>query len=536
MIAFQSVTVDSNNSRPASSISWIVIAACAVLSAVLLFTSFPPAEIAAVAWIALIPLFYVLGEVRRPWQGGVVGLIYGMVFFGLFFYYISQYGVLPLVLLALFQGFFFAVFGWLAVYLQAVRSLLLRAAALAAAWVLVEYIRSHIGSLAVNFGDIAYSQYKLLSLLQIASMLGSGAVTLVVVFANALVASIFVQHHLERLETRRSTHPQIVKPVLVGLGLVFAVILGGAVVIQSGSFTSPAVRKIASGKPLQTVVVQGNVAIEHPPTQKDAERCRLTYVNMTSKSPGRMVADLIVWPETSLPVALNESPQYLDEVKQVAKQTGAYLLMGALEAAGAQVYNSAYLFSGEGKLLDTYRKVDLVMFGEYVPNLGPLNRLINRYPIRSQDIAPGTKRNLLQVYEVPIGTLICWEAIFAGPNRELCRKGAQLLVHITSDSWAAYSPELRQHGAIASVRAVESRRYVVRAATMGPSAIINPYGQPIPLYGQHIAEIKPGEEGAIDGKVYPLSGLSIYHRVGDLPLLIICAVLWVAAMFARHQP
>ncbi|MCK4323385.1 MAG: apolipoprotein N-acyltransferase, partial [Armatimonadetes bacterium] len=71
-----------------------------MLSAVLLFTSFPPAEIAAVAWIALIPLFYVLGEVRRPWQGGVVGLIYGMVFFGLFFYYISQYGVLPLVLLA----------------------------------------------------------------------------------------------------------------------------------------------------------------------------------------------------------------------------------------------------------------------------------------------------------------------------------------------------------------------------------------------------------------------------------------------------
>ncbi len=505
------------------------MAAGAVLSAVLAFVSFPPAEVSVVAWVALIPLFYVLGRVCGPWRGGVVGLIYGMVFFGLFFYYIGQYGVLPLVLLALFQGFFFAVFGWLAVHLRDVKSLLLRAAALAAAWVLIEYIRSHLGPLSVNFGDLAYSQYQMLPLLQIASVLGSGAVTLVIVFANALIASIFVQYHLEKPEAGPATHPQMAKRVLIGLGLVSAVILGGSVVIESGSFTTPSVREIASGKPLKTVVMQGNVAIQHPTTKDDAERCRLTYVNMIHKLSDRALADLIVWPETSLPVALNESPKYLDEVKQAAKETGAYLLMGALEAAGGQVYNSAYLFSGEGKLLDTYRKVDLVMFGEYVPNLGPFNCLVGRYPIRSQNIVPGAERNLLQVYEVPVGNLICWEAIFAGPNRELCRKGAQVLVAITSDSWAAYSPESRQHGAIASVRAVESRRYVVRAATMGPSAIINPYGR-------RIAEVEPGEEGQTVAKVYPLSGLSIYHRIGDLPLLIICVILWVAAMFVRRQP
>ncbi len=529
MIAFQAGAVESNNSWPALPTSWIVLAAGAVLSAVLLFISFPPAEMATVAWIALVPLFYVLSKVRRPWQGSVLGLIYGMVFFGLFFYYIARYGVLPLVLLALFQGLFFAVFGWLAVYLRTIRSLLLRAAALAAAWVLVEYIRSHIGALAVNFGDIAYSQYEMLSLLQIASVLGSGAVTLVIVFANALIAAIFVQHHLEKPGTRRSARSEMAKPVLVGLTLVLVVILGGAVVIQIGSFATPAVKKIAAGKPLQTIVIQGNVAIQNPTIQEDAERCRLTYVNMTSKSAAHILPDLIVWPETSLPVVLNEAPQYLKEVKQLAKKTGAYLLMGALEAAHGQAYNSAYLFSGEGKLLDTYRKVDLVMFGEYVPNMGPLNWLVKRYPIRSQNIAPGAARNLLQVYEVPLGSLICWEASFAGPNRQLCRKGAQLLVHITSDSWAAYSPELRQHGAIASLRAVESRRYVVRAATMGPSAIIDPYGR-------RIAQVNSGEEGRIIGKVYPLSGLSIYDRIGDLPLLTICVILWVAAMFVRRQP
>ncbi len=529
MIPFQSLAVESDNSQPELATSWTVLAAGAVLSAVLLFVSFPPAEMATVAWIALIPLFYVLGQVRRPWKGGALGLIYGAVFFGLFFYYIGRYGVLPLVLLALFQGLFFAVFGWLAVYLRGVRSLLLRAAAFAAAWVLVEYVRSHIGRLSVNFGDIAYSQYEILSVLQIASVLGSGAVTLVVVFANALIATALVQYHLESSKTRRLARPRIAKPVLIGLTLILMVILGGAVVIQIGSFTTPSVRKIAAGKPLRTIVVQGNVVIQNPATQADAERCRLTYVDRTIASAAHKLPDLIVWPETSLPVALNESPQYLKEVKEVAKETGAHLLMGALEAADGQMYNAAYLFSGEGKLLDIYRKVDLVMFGEYVPNLGPLSRLVSRYPIRSRNITPGTKRNLLHVYEVPVGSLICWEAVFPEPNRQLCRKGAQLLVHITSDSWAAYSPELHQHGAIASVRAIESRRYVVRAATMGPSAIINPYGR-------RIAEVKSGEEGHTIGKVYPLSGLSVYHRIGDLPLLGICVILWVAAMFVRRQP
>ncbi len=529
MIAFQSVTGQRNDSQLVLSTPWVAMCAGTVLSAVLAFVSFPPAEVSVAAWIALIPLFYILGRVDKPWQGGVIGLIYGVVFFGLFFYYISQYGILPLVLLALFQGFFFAVFGWLAVYLNTVRSLLLRAAALAAMWVVVEYIRGHLGPLAVNFGDLAYSQYEMLSLLQIASVLGSGAVTLVVVFANALIASTFVQRHIENLAGRQSVRPQMAKSVLIGLTVVFAVIVGGAVVVQNGSFTTPSVRKIAAGKPLKTIVVQGNVAIDHPATTEDAEQCRLTYVSTTRELPASILADLIVWPETSLPVVLNKAPRYLDEVKQAAKQTGAYLLMGALEAADGQMYNSAYLFSGEGKLLDTYRKVDLVMFGEYVPNLGPLNLLVSRYPIRSQNIVPGEKRNLLQVYEVPVGTLICWEAIFAGPNRELCRKGAQLLVAITSDAWAANSPESRQHGAMASVRAVESRRYLVRAATMGPSVIINPYGR-------RIAEVEPGIEGKISGKVYPLSGLSIYHRIGDLPLLIICVILWVAAMFARRQP
>ncbi len=500
----------------------------AILSAVLAFVGFPPADLAMVAWVALIPLLYVLGMAGKPWQSAVVGLVYGVVFFGLFFYYIAQYGILPLVLLALFQGLFFGIFGWLAGYVRGVRSLLLRAAALAAAWTVIEYIRSHLGPLALNFGDIAYTQYKMLSVLQIASVLGSGAVTFVVVLANALLASMFLQRQLHGSETAAATHSALAKPVVIGLAVVFAVSLGGSVVLQAGSFDPPKVKEIAAGKPLHTVVVQGNLPVHHPVTESDADRARLVYTYRTSGIPESTAPDLVVWPETAIPVVLNESPKYLTDVQKSAQELGGYLLMGALEAgSGGKVYNAAYLFSGDGELLDTYRKVDLVAFGEYVPDLGPLNSLVNRYPVRSQNISPGSERNLLQAYEVPFGALICWEAVFPGPNRQLCRGGAQFLAHLTSDSWAAFTAELRQHGAIAVLRAIESRRYVVRAATLGPSAIINPYGRCISL-----AEV--GEDDTVFQKVYPLSGLSLYHRIGDLPLLGICIILWVVAMFLRR--
>ncbi len=528
MMGLQSVTAQSGNSQSVNSIPWIVMVAGAVLSAVLAFVSFPPADLAAVAWVALIPLLYVLGRAGKPWQSAVGGLIYGVVFFGLFFYYIAQYGILPLTLLALFQGLFFGIFGWLAGYARAVRSLLLRAAALAAAWTVIEYIRSHLGPLALNFGDIAYTQYQMLSVLQIASVLGSGAVTFVVVFANALLASMFLQRQLHESEAATARRPTLAKPVVIGFGMVLAVMLGGSVVLQSGSFASPKVKKIAVGKPLQTMVVQGNLPLHQPVTEVDADRARQVYTYLTGGRPVRSAPDLVVWPETAIPVVLNRSPMYLADVQESAREVGGYLLMGALEAGnGGKVYNSAYLFSGEGELLDTYRKVDLVPFGEYVPDLGPLNSLVSHYPVRSQNISPGARRNLLQVYEVPFGALICWEAIFPGPNRQLCRGGAQFLAYLTSDSWAAFTAELRQHSAIAVLRAIESRRYVVRAATLGPSAIINPYGRRISLSGV-------GENDMVFEKIYPLSGLSLYHRIGDLPLLGICIILWVVAMFLRR--
>ncbi len=500
----------------------------ALLSAVLVFLSFPPIDLGPLAWFALIPLLYALGAARLPWQGGLTGLIYGTVFFGLFFSYIARYGIFPLILLALFQGMFFGLFGWLMVYLRPVKRLLLRAAGAAAAWTLIEYLRGHIGPLSLTFGDLAYSQHQILSVLQIASVLGAGAVTMTVVFANGLLAEMLLQLRLHPYDSStRQRRASLAKPVFGGYAVVLAVILGGATVVQTATFVPPRVKDIKAARSCHPLVVQGNVAVQQPPTEDDADQCRLVYTYGTGEFSRELKADLVVWPETAIPVVLNRRPFYLEDVQQSARDARAHLLMGALEEGkDGRLYNTAYLFNPEGEWVDSYRKGDLVLFGEYVPNLGPLNALVKRYPVRSYNISPGRERNVMEFADWRLGTIICWEATLAEPTRELCREGAQFLIFITSDSWAAGSFELGQHAVTAPVRAVESRRFVVRAATMGPSAVINPYGQPL-------MQAPAGVGGIVHHKIYPLAGLSIYHRIGDLPLLFICVVLWVGAMFQR---
>ncbi len=488
------------------------------LSGVLCYLSFPPADIGLLAWIGLVPLFCALGFSTRPWQGGLVGLVYGAVFFALLMQYISMFGLLPWVVLALFQGLFFAILGWTAVYVRRVSSVLISVSAMAAAWVLVEYLRAHIGPLSFSFGNLAYSQHALPAILQVASLLGGGAVTFLIVLSNAILAQMLLPPSRPASPPQIGRQAMMVRAVAVVYGLIGITYVGGTVAVSVGYSARP------GDHPVRVAVVQGNVNLGTPVTAEDAERCRQTYAALTLSLPNNL--DLAVWPETALPVVINREPVYLSTVEPLAQQREAFLLIGGLEESDSgELYNTAYLLNPDGEVVDRYRKIDLVMFGEYVPWRERL-KFLSRYPIRRFDFIPGRQRELMRVSDIPFGVLICFEAIFSEPTRQLCRKGAQFLVFITSDVWAVKTPEVRQHSYTAPLRAVEARKYVVRAATMGQSALISPYGEVI-------RAIPPGVAGTTGGEVYPRSGLSVYHRFGDLPLVVICLLVWIIAMFNR---
>jgi len=93
------------------------------------------------------------------------------------------------------------------------------------------------------------------------------------------------------------------------------------------------------------------------------------------------------------------------------------------------------------------------------------------------DTSPGPGWNLLNAGSYKLGTAICFESIFPGILRQMTRNGAEVLCVITNDVWFGRSSAAEQHMTMSVFRAVENHRYLLRAASTGVSAIIDPHGR-----------------------------------------------------------
>ncbi len=475
---------------------------------------FPPFGLYPLAWVALLPLLAALARARRPAHGAGLGLLTGLVFFGALHSYLLMYGLLPTSLVAVFQALPLALFGWAAVHVFAGRRPLRQAAALAGAWVLVEWFRANLGGLSLTMGQLGYSQQPVLPLLQSASLAGALGISFLIVLVNATLAGALFPRD-RKVSGRWAT-------------LVLAILLTGATWLSGYQVLQ---RPLPSGPPLRVGVVQPNVFLHTPVTPEDLLECLKQYPRYTdllmapygppeAKDPRR--PQLVVWPETAFPAVLNVERPFDDAVRETARRHHIWLLMGALavpgaqegapeDLASAQTYNNAWLFDPEGELRGTYSKMDLVPFGEYVPFRDKLP-LLDRYPVREFDFTAGTERNLLEIETMRCGALICFEAILPGGSRELVAAGAGFLAFLTSDAWAGPSPEVLVHSQTAPLRAVETGRWIVRAAASGESGIISPRGE-------WVDSVPAWHSGVATAEIQSLQGRTRYSRYGDWPLV-----------------
>lgn len=497
--------------------AWL-LALAALVSGGLLLLGFPPFGLYPLVWVALAPLLWAVSRVRRPGQGALLGLLAGLAFFGGLHRYLLMYGVLPTFLVALLEALPVAVFGALAVKVAGHRHMLVRSLGLAGAWVLSEWLRQNLGDLSLTLGQLGYSQQSSLPLLQSASVAGALGLSFLLVLFNAAFTFTVAP---ERAEGCGGGCARVLALGLVAacVGLVY---LGGYLRLRLPPPT---------GLGLVAGVVQPNPDLETPVAPEDQEECLRAYPRYTEalmapwrgaerEAAGR--PQLVVWPETAFPAALNTEPRFWGAAAETAQANRVWLLMGALEVTeDGRVYNNAWLFDPQGQLRGKYSKNDLVMFGEYVPFRDRLP-FLRRYPIRDFDFTPGTGRDLLSVEGQQFGTLICFEAIFSGPARDLVRRGAQFLVFITSDAWAGPSHEVLLHSQTAPLRAVETGRWVVRSAATGRSVIISPRGEVV-------ASVEPWHAGVAAGQITLLRGLTPYALWGDWPLLGLSALLTLVA-------
>lgn len=206
-----------------------------------------------------------------------------------------------------------------------------------------------------------------------------------------------------------------------------------------------------------------------------------TYLELSAPA-GAPIAPgtVLVWPESAFPFALAEDPEALAAIGELLP-TGATLVTGAyrverLPSGERQVFNSIYVIGDAGNILESYDKVHLVPFGEYLPLRALLEGIGLRQLVQS-GFSPGPRRDALNLPAgPPFAPLICYESIFPGAVlAEGPRPG--FLLNVTNDGWFGRTWGPYQHFQQARVRSVEEGLPLVRAANTGISAITDAYGR-----------------------------------------------------------
>lgn len=262
------------------------------------------------------------------------------------------------------------------------------------------------------------------------------------------------------------------------------------------------------------------------------------YLSLSDKatSPERMsVRDIthLIWPESAFPFFLIHDRETLTQIARLLPQ-GTTLITGAARpdtpAPGQslpRVFNSAYVIDHEGAITDTYDKVHLVPFGEYLPFSEVLESMglqaLTR--VRGGFSAGDRRRTLSLPGAPPVGILICYEAIFPGAATATDRRPAWLL-NLTNDAWFGFTPGPYQHAHQTALRAIEEGLPMVRAANNGISAVIDPVGRVV-------RALPLGAQDVLDSGLPRALPRTLYSTTGDVPLWLTLAIGFV--LIARRK-
>ncbi|HIC95450.1 TPA: apolipoprotein N-acyltransferase [Candidatus Bipolaricaulota bacterium] len=451
-------------------------------------------------WFALIPLFFALDGSRTFGQALSCGLLGGLAFFGTLLHWLwtLEEWIGPAIfflypLLILYLSLYWGVFGLYYRFFKRRLGPLGLSFVIPALWTLLELARAS-GKMGFTWGGLGYALYRRTELIQLAAITGVLGLSFVIVWINSLLYLAF---------KGRDWRP------LAGAIAVFLLLFSyGSVAATEG----PEGR----GRALKLAIVQPNIPQSVKSDPAELEGLARKYLDLLAQID-RTRAELVVLPESILPIYLLQQSEWLEPFSGFAEENGVYLLFGTLDHRRERFYNTAALLSPQGELLATYDKVQLVPFSpEYIPLRAQWEwlgfaRLIRE--IAPADLTPGKGFFPLEAPWGRIATPICFESTFAPISRSFVRKGADLLVTITNDAWFKQSLALPQHFSFGVFRAVETGRWFVQAANTGISGIISPRGRIVVRSGIE-------EEEILYGEVELLEGWTFYTRFGDwLPYL-----------------
>ena len=302
------------------------------------------------------------------------------------------------------------------------------------------------------------------ALMQVADIGGPILVGLVLAAGNLALAELL----LARLEKR----PVDRRLVAFGVATPALAAVYGAIRIRSVDAAMERAESVTIG------VAQGNMPLF------DRRKSIAVHLRLTEELR-RKGAGLVVWSEAAVTRSFVEE-RYEEEIPNIlTKDLKVPTIVGTVLVrrppgggrSGSKFFNTALLAGDRGKILGRYDKQFLLAFGEYLP-FGETFPVLYKWSPNSGRFTKGTSIEPLVLGDYRISALICYEDILPTfVNGVVNHADPDLLVNLTNDAWFGDSTEPWIHMALAKLRAVEHRRYLVRATNSGVSVVIDANGR-----------------------------------------------------------
>ena len=478
-----------------------------LLFAIFLSLAFPPLQLGFFAYWALVPLFFLLHDLR-PGQALKWGYLAGFFWNLGTLYWVGWVTVLGLIGMLLILPLYLLVYSWLHVVLKERygNAFLFLVPFL---WVAVEYTKS-LGVLGFPWTLLAYTQTYYTNLIQYADFTGPYGVSFWVVVINVLIFYVL----LKKMTLKQAL------PYLIIIALLFLA------PFAYGKAVIPEEEK--PGESIRIGLVQGNIDPYLKWDESFLGRNFDIYDSLTVTLADDSV-DLVVWPETATACYLRARPNYLSRVFEIARKVRAPILTGTpdyvyLNDTTYQTYNGLMLIQPGDNRLQTYWKMHLVPFGERVPyedSIPFLHDFLEKLNMGTGDFSEGKEYRIFLLRRkgrtIPFAGVICYESIFPDQVRRFIKLGGRFLVIVTNDGWYGNTSGPYQHNRIAVFRAVENRVAIARCANTGISSFIDPYGR-------MLQKSRFNEETVLVGEIPLRQTTTFYTQHGDVFAFMVLGV------------
>ncbi|MDR2429163.1 MAG: apolipoprotein N-acyltransferase [Candidatus Margulisbacteria bacterium] len=481
-----------------------------IFSAVLTALAFPPYKLFYLAFVSLMPFFWVVYR-ARSYRGALgYALLFGLVFYLLLLCHmivLAEYSSLLLIilgwlLLAFLQALFLAAAVLLGKFIQRnavsqnFTGVIWTLLAYAFAWVFFDWLRS-LGAFGFTLGGLAYSQYLFPEFLQLARYAGPYGLTFVLVFLTVFGGALAARFRpASKAEKKIWLSLSAALFVLLSLGFW----LSGLFLTLQDIYLS-----VNNDRKLVTVF---QPAIPQKIKLDEAFRPALkkSYLEDIRDFSLHARTDLLVLPETILGEFLLHNKEFMFALRDALDFSLVFGIPRQGDADDGRYYNSVVLLNRYGGLTVLHDKRYLVPFGEYLPFKPLLYWLVADTGFFDSEYSAGKLDNN---QNSGYAAAVCFESTFPYQLREQIRGGGKLILILTNDAWFGRTALLDLHLSFAVLRAVENNRYVAQSANTGRSAIVDNRGRILQMSGIDAKEFLTAETVLLTEK-------TVYTYFGEL--------------------